>query len=71
MDDYGSNKIIMRLKFLSFLHRVVIIYSDLEVIRSTNDPLLLNNESDGSDGICGCFNSSDAGLNDMMYTLVE
>ncbi len=52
MYDDGSDKICMGFNSFYFFHVVVIENSQLKIIGPADDPVLLGNELDGSDGKC-------------------
>lgn len=62
MHDDGSNEVGVGLELFNFLHGVIVIDSQMEVIRPAHDPLLLQNESHSSDRIYWGFYCADWGL---------
>lgn len=62
MHDYRPNEVSMGLKFLHFFHGVVVKDAKMEIIRAANNPLILNDESDGAYGEGGGLDGADAGL---------
>ncbi len=50
MYDDGSDKVGMCFDSFDFFHGVVVEDSDMKIIRAADDPVLLWDELDGSDG---------------------
>lgn len=62
MNDYGSNVVRMSFEEGDFFRGVVVVYSDLKIIRTANNPVFAGNESAGSHRDVGEFKSLDDSL---------
>ena len=71
MDDYGANVVRVRLERGDLLRGIVVVDTNGEVIRATNDPVLPCDEATGANGdICKlkgldyglCFIGPDIGV---------
>lgn len=62
MNNYGSDIVRMSFEGGDFLRGVVIVYADLEIIRTANDPVFAGDESASSHGNVGEFKSLDNSL---------
>lgn len=72
MNNYGSDIVRMSFEGSDFLRGVVIVYTDLEIIRTANDPVFAGDESASSHRDIREFKSLDNGLNPLsMQTLMN
>lgn len=62
MDDDRANVVGVCFEGGDLLGRVVVIYAQLKVIATANDPVLARNEATSSDGYIGEFKGLDNGL---------
>lgn len=62
MNDYSSDIVRMSFEGGDFLRSVVIVYTDLEIIGTANDPVLAGDESAGSHRDVGEFKGLDNSL---------
>lgn len=71
MDQQCSDEVRVCFKSLHLLGGVVIEDSDLEVVGPADDPMLLGDELDCSDGVGGGLEGADGGLRGGGATLLE
>jgi hypothetical protein len=62
VDNDCTNVVGMGFELSDLFRRVVVIDSELEVVRSDNDPVLASDETTGADGNIGNFEGFDDGL---------